>query len=80
MNTLRRLRYLVSHNRADAENHLNCNPWYMKRDEMGEIIEWLVFGVYIGVLLVAGAGVCRAGYEGENSVSGCLQIYVYEND
>lgn len=50
MITPRKLRYLVSHNKTDAENHPNHNPWYIRHGEMGEIIEWLIFGVYTSVI------------------------------
>lgn len=54
MSTPRKMRYLVSHNENDAENHPNYNPWYIRQGEMGEMIEWLVFGVYTSIALRPG--------------------------
>lgn len=48
------MRYLVSHNDIDDENHPKHDPWYVRRGEMGEIIEWLIFGVSTSISLEAG--------------------------
>lgn len=53
MHTPRKMRYINS-NEGDNENHPDYDPWYIMQGEMGEIIEWLVFGVYTSISLRPG--------------------------
>lgn len=50
--TPRRLRYIVAINPSTEDIHsVDYDPWAFRRGEMGEIIEWMMFGYYVDITI-----------------------------